>query len=91
MDPKLVLFPSVAMFCLTLGVILRMGWERYSAIHRGAVSIKFYRTFVAIRCLHTWIQLGSNDVSVRFFTFGASLLALAGLWGCVLAALLRGI
>jgi hypothetical protein len=140
MDPRLILFPAIAMFSLTLGVILRLGLARYTAIQSGAVSIKFFRTFdegdqparlhllarhvqnhfevpplfyagvlvtfaagavsplslafawsfVAIRCLHTYIHLGSNNVSVRFFTFGASLIALAGLWGCVLAALVRG-
>jgi hypothetical protein len=139
MEPRLILFPAVAMFSLTCGVIVRLGMARYSAIHSGAVSIKFFRTydegdqparlhllsrhvqnhfevpplfhvgvlmafaagavspasvafawsFVAIRCLHTYIHLGSNDVSVRFFTFGASLVALAGLWGCVLAGLIQ--
>ena len=139
MDPRLILLPAVAMFTLTLGVFVRLGLARYSAIHSGAVSIKFFRTydegsqperlhllsrhvqnhfevpplfhigalmafvtgavsplsltfawsFFAIRCLHTWIHLGSNDVSVRFFTFGTSLVALAGLWGCVLFRLLQ--
>jgi hypothetical protein len=139
MDPRLILFPAVAMFFLTFGVILRLGLARYSAIQKGAVSIKFFRTyddgeqparlhllarhvqnhfevpplfyagvlmafvagavspasvalawsFVAIRCLHSFIHLRSNNVSVRFFTFGASLLALAGLWVWVFVALLE--
>jgi hypothetical protein len=139
MNPQLILFPAIAMFLLTFGAILRLGLARYSAIQKGAVSIKFFRTydegdqparlhllsrhvqnhfevpplfyagvlmafaagavspasvgfawsFVAIRCLHTFIHLGSNNVSVRFFTFGASLVALAGLWGCVLVELVR--
>jgi hypothetical protein len=127
------------MFFLTLGVIVRLGLARYSAIHSGAVSIKFFRTydegsqparlhvlsrhvqnhfeipplfyvgvlmafvvgavspislafawsFFALRCLHTYIHLGSNNVSVRFFTFGASLAALAGLWACTLIGLIQ--
>jgi len=139
MDPRLILFPAVAMFFLTLGMILRLGLARYSAIQKGAVSIKFFRTydegeqperlhllsrhvqnhfevpplyyagvlaafaagavswvslafawsFFVIRCLHSYIHLGSNDVSVRFFTFGASLIALAGLWACVLVKLVE--
>ena len=139
MDPRLILFPAVAMFFLTFGVLLRLGLVRYSAIRGGAVSIKFFRTydegdqparlhllsrhvqnhfevpplfhvgvlmafvtgavspvslafawsFFAIRCLHSYIHLGSNDVSIRFFTFGASLVALAGLWGCVLVRLIQ--
>lgn len=139
MSPQLILFPAVAMFALTFGVILRLGWARYRAIRSGAVSIKFFRTydegdqparlhllsrhvqnhfevpplfyigvlitfavgavtpvslafawaFVAIRCLHSWIHLGSNDVSVRFMSFCASLVALAGLWCCALLGLIR--
>jgi hypothetical protein len=139
MDPRLILFPAVAMFLLTFSVILRLGYARYSAIQSRAVSIKFYRTyddgdqparlhllsrhvqnhfevppllyagvllafvagavspasvvfawsFFALRCLHTYIHLGSNNVSIRFFIFGASLVALAGLWGCVLVRLIQ--
>lgn len=138
MDSRLILFPAVAMFTLTLSVILRLGFARYSAIHNHAVSIKYFRTyddgdqpahlhllsrhvqnhfevpplfhvgvllaFVAVavtpaalvfawtyftlRCIHTYIHLGSNNVSIRFFTFGASLVALAGLWGCVFVGLI---
>ncbi|NND00048.1 MAG: hypothetical protein HKN85_07690 [Gammaproteobacteria bacterium] len=36
--------------------------------------------FVAARFLHSWIHLGSNNVSFRFFTFGSSLVFLVGLW-----------
>lgn len=139
-NPDAILYPGIAMFFLTLAVMLRMGFERYSAIHSGTVSIKYYRTFdegsqtarlhllsrhvqnhfeipplfyVAIlfthvsgsvtmaavgfawayfllRCVHAYIHLGSNDVSVRFFTFGASLLALAGIWISLVVSLLRG-
>ena len=139
MEPRLILFPAVAMFFLTFGVIIRLGLARYSAIHSGAVSIKFFRTydegaqparlhllsrhvqnhfevpplfhigvlmafvtgavspvsvafawsFFALRCLHTYIHLGSNNVSVRFFTFGMSVVSVAGLWGCVLVELIQ--
>ncbi|MGJ8668857.1 MAG: MAPEG family protein [Oceanococcus sp.] len=36
--------------------------------------------FVAARVLHTYIHLGSNNVSRRFFVFGFSLLSLCALW-----------
>lgn len=36
--------------------------------------------FVALRAAHSYIHLGSNNVSIRFFTFGASLLVLSALW-----------
>ncbi len=39
------------------------------------------------RCLHSYIHLGSNNVSRRFFTYGASGLILAGLWICLLISL----
>ncbi len=44
--------------------------------------------YVVLRVVHTGIHLGSNNVSHRFFTFGASLLALCGLWGLLFASLL---
>ncbi len=40
------------------------------------------------RCLHSYIHLGSNNVSRRFFSYGASGLILAGLWTCLLVSLL---
>lgn len=57
----------------------------------GAVtiaSVAFAWSFVALRCLHSYIHLGSNNVSRRFFTFGCSLLALAGLWLSVALSLM---
>lgn len=139
MNADAILYPGIGMFFLSLGVMLRMGFARYAAIHSGAVSIKFYRTFdeghqparlhllsrhmqnhfeipplfyigilftyvsgavttasialawafFLIRCLHTYIHLGPNNVSVRFFTFGVSLLALAGLWVGLAVALFQ--
>lgn len=134
-----ILYPGIAMFGLTLFVMLRLGVARYSAIHDRSVSIKYFRTFdegsqperlhllsrhmqnhfeipplfyagilfthvsgavtvlsVALawlffltRCVHSFIHLGPNNVSVRFFTFGVSLVFLAGIWGALLAHLLR--
>lgn len=52
------------------------------------LSVVLAWLFVAARCVHSFIHLGSNNVSVRFFTFGVSLLCLAGLWVCLAAALL---
>ncbi len=138
MAPTAILYPGVAMFFLTLGLMLFLGYSRYTAIQNRSVSIKYYRTFnegsqpdrlhllgrhvqnhfeipplfyagilftfvsdavtpfsVALawlffltRCAHSFIHLGANNVSVRFFTFGASLLLLAGLWGSLLVSLL---
>lgn len=52
-----------------------------------AVALACAWAFVGFRLLHTFIHLGSNDVTVRFFTFGLSLFALLGLWGSVLSGL----
>jgi hypothetical protein len=137
MPPTAILYPSIAMFALTLGTMVALGVARYGAIHRGDVSISFFRTydqgsqparlhllarhvqnhfevpplfhvgvlltfasgsvgpvsvvfawlFVAARCVHSYIHLGSNNVSRRFFTFGTSLLFLAGLWLTLLCSL----
>lgn len=139
MEAQTILYPAIAMFFLTFGVLLYLGLSRFRAIHSGAVSMKYYRTynegeqparlhllgrhvqnhfevpplfhlgvlmayvsetvtptavvlawtFVALRCLHTCIHLGPNNVSVRFFTFGTSLLVLGGLWGSVLFGLIQ--
>jgi len=46
--------------------------------------------FVASRIVHTFILLGHNHFSQRFFVFGFGLLCLCGLWGSLLVALLKG-
>jgi hypothetical protein len=46
--------------------------------------------FVASRIVHTFIHLGHNNVSQRFFVFGFGLMCLCGLWGSLLLALLQG-
>lgn len=136
--PTAILYPGIAMFCLTLFVMLWLGFARYAAIHNRSVSIRYFRTFnegsqperlhllsrhmqnhfeipslfyagilftyvsgsvtalsVALawlffftRCVHSFIHLGSNNVSARFFTFGVSLVFLAGIWASLLASLL---
>lgn len=139
MNSALMLYPSIAMAMLTLGMLLRMGYLRYRAIHAGRVRISYYRCYnegqqppdlhlimrhvqnhfevpplfhavviatfasgtvtplalmlawlyVAARCAHSYIHLGSNNVSHRFFVFGFSLLVLIGLWAHLLVALLH--
>jgi hypothetical protein len=139
MTSMAILYPGIAMFFLTLGVMLWLGLSRYKAILDRSVSIKYFRAFnegnqperlhllsrhmqnhfeipplfyagilfthasgsvtllsvvlawlfFFTRCAHSFIHLGANNVSARFFTFGVSLVFLAGIWGSVLASLLK--
>ena len=52
-------------------------------------SLIFAWSFFALRCIHTMIHLGKNDVNHRFFCFGASLLSLAALWVCLILGILK--
>jgi hypothetical protein len=52
------------------------------------VAVVLAWAYFLSRCLHSYIHLGSNDVSRRFLTYGASGLILAGLWVCLLVSLL---
>ena len=138
MTPTAILYPGIAMFFLTIGVLLSLGLARRSAVRNGSVSIKYYRTynegtqperlhvlsrhvqnhfespplfyagilftyvsgsvtelsvvlawlFVCARCVHSYIHLGSNNVTMRFFTFGTSLILLTGIWASLLFRLL---
>jgi hypothetical protein len=45
--------------------------------------------YVAVRYLHSWVHLGSNDVLTRFRIYGASALVLAVMWTTLLVQLLR--
>ena len=45
--------------------------------------------YVAIRYLHTWVHLGSNDVLTRFRVYCASGLVLLILWTMLLVELVR--
>ncbi len=51
-------------------------------------GLAFAWLFVVARFVHTYIHLGSNNVSRRFATFGVSLFGLAGLWVTLLFSLL---
>jgi len=53
----------------------------------NVVAVCLAWLFVAARCVHSYIHLGSNNVSHRFFTFGVSLVLLAGLWAALLYSL----
>ena len=53
----------------------------------NVVAVCLAWLFVAARCVHSYIHLGSNNVSRRFFTFGVSLMLLAGLWASLLYSL----
>jgi len=44
--------------------------------------------FVALRGIHTFIHLGPNNVTVRFFCFGLGLIALTVLWANLLVGLM---
>ncbi len=45
MTPELIFYPSVAMFALTLAMMLRMGVARYRATASREVSLKYYRLY----------------------------------------------
>ena len=44
--------------------------------------------FVLLRCIHSTIHLGRNNVSQRFFCFGLSLISLFLLWASLLVQML---
>lgn len=54
-----------------------------------ALSVGFAWLFFLTRCVHSFIHLGPNNVSARFFTFGISLVFLAGIWISFLVSLVR--
>ena len=45
--------------------------------------------YVALRYVHSYVHLGSNNVLLRFRLFGISLLVLIALWSAVLIGMLR--
>lgn len=45
--------------------------------------------YVALRCVHTFVHLGSNAVPVRFSAYFASNFALLLLWGTLFVQILR--
>lgn len=58
-----------------LGVLIA-----YMSKNDLSISLIFAWLFVGARVVHTAIHLGSNNVSIRFFTFGFSLICLTVLW-----------
>lgn len=45
MTPETILYPSFAMFALTLGLLFSLGFARFRAIHSRQVSIRYFRTY----------------------------------------------
>jgi hypothetical protein len=45
--------------------------------------------YVAVRCVHSWVHLGPNDVLTRFRVYGLSGLVLGVMWTSLLVQLLR--
>lgn len=66
------------------GVILTMITNNVSGI-----SVITAWLFVALRCIHTYIHLGKNNVSHRFFCFGLSLITLVVLWFSLILSILE--
>lgn len=52
-----------------------------------ALTVGLAWSYFISRCVHSYIHLGSNDVSRRFYTYGTSGFILASLWLCVLVSL----
>ena len=46
-------------------------------------------TYVACRCIHSYIHLSSNNVMHRLKVFALSILILVGLWGTILIGIMR--
>jgi len=45
MTQTAIIYPGIAMFFLTLGVLVRLGIARYTAVRDRSVSLKFFRTY----------------------------------------------
>lgn len=138
MEATSIIYPAIAMFILTMVVLLTLGFSRFIAVRTRRMSVKYYTTylegeqtpylhllgrhvqnhfevpplfylgvlfcyvtgqvtelavnaawaFVGFRIIHAFIHLGPNNVSVRFFCFGLSLMALMVLWGSLLFGLM---
>jgi len=55
----------------------------------SSLTVSLAWLFVIVRCVHTYIHLGSNNVRHRFYAFVTSLLILAGLWVTLFISLIR--
>jgi len=133
-----IVYPAIAMFGLTLVVMIMLGTARYAAVRDRRVSIRYFRSynegeqpdrlhlmsrhmqnyfevppifyaaalftyvtgsvtvlavvlawmFVGLRCIHSFIHLGSNNVLHRFYVFLASIACLVGIWVALMVSLL---
>lgn len=131
MDKITIIYPAIAMFVFTIGMIFTLGISRFIAVQKRKVSLRYFQQytdgqqpeklhilsrhvqnhfevpplfyagvlflyvtnsvgvvsitaawlFVILRCIHSYIHLGSNNVKHRFYCFLLSLLALIALWG----------
>ena len=45
MAPTAIVFPAIAMFCLTMSMVARMAYLRVTAVQRGDVPIQYYRLY----------------------------------------------
>jgi hypothetical protein len=62
----------------------------YATRHGGAWMVALAWLYVAIRFVHTYVHLSSNDVRMRFQLFLASCLVLGVMWGSLFVALVTG-
>ena len=45
MEPTAIVFPAIAMFFITFGMVARMAVLRVGAVRRGEISIRYYRLY----------------------------------------------
>jgi len=74
MTPTAIIYSGIAMFFLTLVVLMWLGVARYTAIRN--------------RSAHSYMHLGSNNVTAWFFTFISSVVLLTAIWVSLLVSLL---
>ena len=66
-----------------IGVLLLITTDSISVVSVAAAWV-----FVVLRCLHSYIHLGKNNVSQRFFCFATSLIDLVVLWASLFVSVL---
>ncbi len=59
----------------------------YASGQVSALAVVLAWLYVGLRLLHSYIHLGRNNVTARFYCYGASGFVLAGLWLHLLIAL----
>ena len=98
MNPNLIIYPAIAMFALTFGVMLIMAKSRYMAIKRREMSVRFYVTYddgveiPRLRVLTRHIQnhfevppLFYIGIVLVYVTGSVTVPAVAFAWGFVIA------